>query len=113
MPGLRIMLKNCSLSLELGTTEMALCCSKRTHGLFVSKIYLFISLCECFPQGYICVPCVYSGIGSPRTVVTGGSEMPRGCWDSNSGPLEEQFTTEPSPRGYSLVLCGSAWVLIS
>lgn len=30
------------------------------------------------------------GIGSPGTAVVGGGELSRGCWESNSSPLEEQ-----------------------
>ena len=39
------------------------------------------------------------GTGFPRTGVTNGCEPPRGYWESNPGPLEEQpvlLTTEPS-----------------
>ena len=34
-------------------------------------------------------------------LITDGCESPCGCWDLNSGPLEEQavlLTTEPSPQ---------------
>ena len=30
------------------------------------------------------------GVRSPRTGVTGGCELPCGCWELNSGPLEEE-----------------------
>jgi hypothetical protein len=39
------------------------------------------------------------GSETPGTGVTGGCEPPWGCWELNTGPLEEQpvlLTTEPS-----------------
>ena len=44
----------------------------------------------------ICV-CVHAGIcvgqkrASPETRVSDGCELPRGCWESNLGPLQEQY----------------------
>lgn len=43
------------------------------------------------------------------TVLTGGYEMPCGCWESNPGPLQEQgviLSVEPS-----LSPCTLRWVL--
>ena len=41
------------------------------------------------------------GVRSPGTEVTDSCELPCGCWELNSGPLEEQsvcFSPEPSLR---------------
>ena len=41
------------------------------------------------------------GTESPETGATNGCELPRGCWESNPGPLEEQpvlLTIEQSPQ---------------
>jgi hypothetical protein len=32
----------------------------------------------------------------PSDLITGGCEPPCGCWDLNSGPLEEQLVLLPS-----------------
>ena len=43
----------------------------------------------------------------PATGVTDSCELPYGCWELNSGPLEEQpvlLTTEPSLQPQILVL---------
>ena len=43
--------------------------------------------------------CISEGVRSPRTEATDRCELPRGCWELNPGPLEEQpvfLTTEPS-----------------
>ena len=34
--------------------------------------------------------CLYAGARSPKTRVTDSYEPPCGCWELNSGPLEEQ-----------------------
>jgi len=55
--------------------------------LFFLKNYL--SLLTCMPAGQKRAP----------DLITDGCEPPRGCWDLNSGPLEEQsmlLTSEPS-----------------
>lgn len=48
---------------------------------------------------WLCMQCPWEkGIGSPGTEVTGGCELPRGCQESNLGPLGEHpmfLTTEP------------------
>ena len=61
-----------------------------TFSLFFKNIYLFVYY-------------VYSilSAGQKRTpgFITDGCEPPYGCWELNSGPLEEQamlLTTEPS-----------------
>lgn len=56
-----------------------------------------------------CVQCPRSpeeSIVSPRTGVTGFCEQPKGCWELNSSPLEEQqvpLTTEPSRQSCKVV----------
>lgn len=61
------------------------------------------------------VYCVYAwcllrakkGIGSPRTGVMNGCEAPRGCWELNLGPLQEQgvlLTTKPPLLPVPIVL---------
>ncbi|CAO2641153.1 hypothetical protein LEMLEM_LOCUS25650, partial [Lemmus lemmus] len=45
------------------------------------------------------LPCVPAGQKGAPDLITYGCEPPCGCWESNSGPLEEQsmlLTTEPS-----------------
>jgi hypothetical protein len=40
-------------------------------------------------------------------LITNGCELPCGCWDLNSGPLEEQLvllTTEPSLQPHNILL---------
>ena len=32
-------------------------------------------------------------VGSPGTGATDGCELPRGCWELNTGPLQEQLST--------------------
>ena len=55
--------------------------------------------------------CLCEGVGSPGTGVTDSCELPYGCWELNSGFLEEQpvlFTAEPSlssPFNKDLFLC--------
>ena len=39
----------------------------------------------CFPVYTLC-----EGVKSPETGVTDSCELPYGCWELNSGPLEEQ-----------------------
>ena len=59
---------------------------------FFFNIYLFIMytiFCLCMPAGQKRAP----------DLITDGCEPPCGCWELNSGPLEEQamlLTTEPS-----------------
>lgn len=38
----------------------------------------------------MCLLTPEEGIGSPKTGVAGGCELPCGFWDLNPGPLEEQ-----------------------
>lgn len=56
--------------------------------MFLFYMYL------CLACMYVCVSCVClrteEGIGSLRTVVTGGFESPNGCWGSDLGPLEKR-----------------------
>jgi hypothetical protein len=48
-------------------------------------------------------------------LITGGCELPHGCWDLNSGPLEEQsvfLTAEPViKRGSSVLKESSCYML--
>ncbi|CAO2580696.1 hypothetical protein LEMLEM_LOCUS1572, partial [Lemmus lemmus] len=58
--------------------------------------YLYNILSVCMPAGQKRAP----------DLITDGCESPCGCWELNSGPLEEQamlLTAEPSPQ--SLPLC--------
>ena len=50
------------------------------------------------------------GAESPETVIADSYEPPCGCWEMNTGPLEEQpvlLTTEPSlqPPWTSFIIC--------
>jgi len=45
----------------------------------------------------VLLACMYVNVGSTRTGVTDSCELPCGCWDSNSGPLEEQVILFISP----------------
>ena len=43
--------------------------------------------------------CIYAGQKRAPDLIIGGYEPPCGCWELNSGPLEEQpvlLTSEPS-----------------
>lgn len=50
----------------------------------------------------MCMPGALKGqgsVGASGTGITGGCEVPWGCWEPNPGPLEEQrvlLATEPS-----------------
>ena len=48
---------------------------------------MFVSWCafRCFAWIYL-----YEGVGSPGTRVTDSCKLPCGCWELNTGPLEEQ-----------------------
>ena len=55
--------------------------------LFIYYVYNILS--ACMPEGQKRAP----------DLITDGCEPPRGCWQLNSGPLEEQamlLTSEPS-----------------
>lgn len=47
-------------------------------------------------RAWLCTTCVHclcrpdKGVGVPGTRVIDGSELPRGCWELNPSPLEEQ-----------------------
>jgi hypothetical protein len=48
---------------------------------------------------YVHCSCLHTHQKRASDLITGGCEPPCGCWDLNSGPLEEQsvlLTTEPS-----------------
>ena len=48
-----------------------------------------------------CSVCVLAGQKTAPDLITNGCEPPCGCWELNSGPLEEQsvlLTSEPSPQ---------------
>ena len=64
------------------------------------KIYLFIY--------YMCVHCSCPQTQQKRASdpITDGCEPPCGCWDLNSGPLEEHsvlLTTEPSLQLHNII----------
>jgi hypothetical protein len=42
------------------------------------------------------LPCLQTPQKRASDPITEGCEPPCGCWELNSGPLEEQLTTEPS-----------------
>jgi hypothetical protein len=47
--------------------------------------------------------------------ITDGCEPPCGCWELNSGPLEEQsvlLTTEPSLQALELFLCAQLLLIL-
>ena len=66
-----------------------------------------------YSKTYLCIPvmCLVPGevrkvIECPGTGVMGGCELPCGCWDPNSGPLQDQQeTAEPLCSPFSLYLC--------
>ena len=63
---------------------------------FLKKIYIYFtctSVCLHVSQCVICIHCPRSpeeGIMSLGTGVTTGCGPPRGCWESNPGPLDGQ-----------------------
>ena len=62
----------------------------------VSVLPAFVSVCTTFTK---CPQRPEEGVRSPGTGITEGCELPRGYWELNLGPLEEQpvyLTTEPS-----------------
>jgi hypothetical protein len=62
-------------------------------------MYLFICLFMDISVSPACMS-VCGCQGPPGTVVTDSCELPRGGWELNSRPLEEQpvlLTTEPAP----------------
>ena len=64
--------------------------------MFLNYLFLLVSYLHTCVQ-YLQRP--EEGIRSLGTGVTGGCELPCGCWELNPGPLEEQpvlVTTEPS-----------------
>jgi hypothetical protein len=64
----------------------------------------FIYICIMFMK---CLQRPGEGIRPAGTVVTGNCELPFGCWELNSGPLEEQpvlLTTEPSFQPHKIHL---------
>ncbi|EDL33388.1 mCG1045525, partial [Mus musculus] len=69
------------------------------------KIYLFIYLfIYCIQVHCCCLQTHQKRVSDP---ITDGCELPCGCWELNSGPLEEQsvlLTAEPflQPRGINL-----------
>jgi hypothetical protein len=73
--------------------------------LHLLKIYLFISCCE----HSLCLQ-THQKTASDLIVATMVCEPPCGCWELNSGPLEEQLvllTTKPSLQPLSLTLEGN------
>ena len=59
--------------------------------LFKCTLVFCLHVCQC------------KGVRHPETGVTDSYELPRGCWELNPGPLEEQsvlITTEPSPQAW-------------
>ena len=61
--------------------------------ILVFHVYGFVSV------DHVCAVTEKRVLGSPGTVITDGCQPPCGCWDLNSGPLEDQpvlLTTEPS-----------------
>ena len=66
--------------------------------LFFFKIYLFI-ICKY-------TVAVFRHQKRASDLVTDGCEPPCGCWDLNSGPLEEQsalLTAEPSFQPFNML----------
>lgn len=68
------------------------------------SIYSFIhSFASLFIQRglvFYLYACLCVSVGSTGTAVTDSCELPRGCWELNTCPLEEQtalLTAEPSP----------------
>ena len=58
-----------------------------------------VCLSVCFLKIIICKYTVAVFRHTRRDLITGGCEPPCGCWDLNSGPLEEQpvlLTADPS-----------------
>lgn len=67
---------------------------------FLKKV---LYVCECFAYMYVCFACMPGRCRgqkrSPRSEVTVSCETPCWCWESNSGPLEDQpvfLTSGPS-----------------
>ena len=68
---------------------------------FLVSIYLFI-MCTIF-----CLVCMPEGLKRAPGPIRGGCEPPCGCWELNSGPLEDQamlLTSEPSLQPFILFL---------
>ena len=73
--------------------------------IYITNIFLFLKI-------YLFIICVYTvavfkySRRGHQIFVTDGCEPPCGCWDLNSGPLEEQsvlLTAEPSHRPPSAI----------
>ena len=85
---------------HLNSTDILSLHSIRWFVLFL-KIYLFIT-CK------ILCSCRQTSIQMASDLITDGCELPCGCWNLNSGPLEEQsgrqfrcqlfLIAEPSPQ---------------
>lgn len=44
----------------------------------------------CMSVHHVCAWCPRKGVGSPGTGVSNGCELPGGCWEPNSGHVEER-----------------------
>ena len=69
----------------------------------IFKKYLFIYLFVICKYTVVCLQTLQKRASD---FVTDGCEPPCGCWDLNSGPLEEQsalLTTEPTHQPLSVV----------
>ena len=56
-------------------------------------MFILFYMYGCFACMYVCTVWVQRSeeeVGSSGTGVTDGCELPCGCWEPNSGPLEEQ-----------------------
>lgn len=64
----------------------------------------------CVSVHYLCARCLWrpeEGLGFSGTAVTDGCKPPCGCWELNSGSLEEQLmllATEPSLQSLRLLI---------
>jgi hypothetical protein len=67
-----------------------------THTHIYIYTYIYVCVCVCV---YVYGSCLQTHQKRASDPITDGCESPCGCWELNSGPLEEQsvlLTTEPS-----------------
>ena len=60
----------------------------------------------CAPPAYLVLSKAREGFRCPESGVTGGFVLSCGCWELNSGPLQEQLVllpAEPSPQLLEIV----------
>ena len=75
-------------------------------GVFLASSFFFLRFIYLL-HTLFCFTCMPAGQKRAPDPITGGCEPPCGCWELNSGPLEEQpvlLTSEPSLQPWSTLV---------